>query len=619
LFRNFIIMFSQIDEIKSRLDVAEVIGEYLELKPAGHQSFKALCPFHNEKSPSFFVSRDKQIWHCFGCSLGGDVFEFIKRIDGVEFPEALRILAKKAGVVLKREDAAASNQRTKLLAVEETAARFYEKNLREKDSEPVLEYLREKRGLRDETIKQFRFGYALESWDNLSSYLRKVGFSDKEIIEAGLGIKGQRGIYDRFRGRVMLPIANHHGQVVGFTGRVADFLPSYKKDEDKSGKYINTPETEIYHKRFILYSLDQAKVAIRKSGLGIIVEGNMDAVGLHQAGFTNTVCSGGTALTAEQFSLLARYAQKWILCFDPDAAGEEATKRAFRDCLKTDLEFYALPLPAGLDPDEAVRDNPEIFKNAEKNALPMMEYFFKLALEKFSPSTLEGKKGITKILLPAIKDISSPVEKSHFLKELSLLVNVDEKSLKEAMDKIKAAPAQNHPIVYNLSRSSGKAPPVSREEKISKELLGIIMGRSDFIKAAEQKLLPENFSNSRFAELYKEIVSYYNTAIQGADFKNDFFASFTKFLSVHHPDLAPLASEAALYYEKEFAAKLDEELEEDAVERMQVILREFTRRQIKNLRDKISKAEREKNKERVEELTQEFKILMQELKNLEEK
>src|SRR3989344_8696927 len=200
----------------------------------------------------------------------------------------------------------------------------------------------------------------------------------------------------------------------------------------------------------------------------------------------------------------------------------------------------------------------------------MMEYFFKLALEKFSPSTLEGKKGITKILLPAIKDISSPVEKSHFLKELSRLVNVDEKSLQEAMDKIKAVPAQSHPVAAGRSVSVIKTAPVSREEKISKELLGIIMGRSDFIKAAEQKLLPENFSNSRFAELYKEIISYYNTAIQGADFKNNFFAFFVKFLSIHHPDLAPLASEAALCYEKEFAEKKDAELEEDAVERMQV-------------------------------------------------
>ena len=376
-------------------------------------------------------------------------------------------MAKKAGVVLKREDATASNQRTKLLAVEETAARFFEKNLWEKDAEPALEYLRGKRGLRDETIKQFRFGWARDSWDNLSAYLRKVGFSEKEIIDAGLGIKGQRGIYDRFRGRVMLPIANHHGQVVGFTGRVADFLPSYKKDEDKSGKYVNSPETEIYHKRFILYGLDQAKVAIRKSGLGIIVEGNMDAVGLHQAGFANAVCSGGTALTVEQFSLLARYAQKWILCFDPDAAGVEATKRAFRDCLKTDLEFYALPLPPGLDPDEAVREDPEIFKNAEKNALPMMEYFFKLALEKFPPDTLEGKKGITKILLPAIKDISSPVEKSHFLKELSRLVNVDEKSLREAMDKIKAAHSKPFDCLQSF-KSSSKAS-VSREEKFPKD------------------------------------------------------------------------------------------------------------------------------------------------------
>lgn len=611
-------MSSQIDEIKSRLDVAEVIGEYIQLRPAGSQSFKALCPFHNEKTPSFFVSRDKQIWHCFGCSLGGDIFEFIKRIDGVEFAEALRILAKKAGVVLKREDVTASNYRTKLMAAIETAARFYEKNLWDKDGAYALEYLRTGRGLKDSTIKQFRFGWAKESWDNLSIYLGKAGFSQKEIIDAGLGIKGQRGAYDRFRARLMLPIANHHGQAVGFTGRIGDFLPSYKKDEKEGGKYVNTPETEVYHKRFILYGLDQAKVDIRKSGFGIIVEGNMDAVGLHQAGFANAVCSGGTALTAEQFQLLGRYGQKWILCFDPDSAGVEATKRAFRDCLKTDLEFYALSLPEGKDPDEAVRDNPEIFKNAEKNALPMMEYFFKIALEKFPPDTLEGKKGITKMLLPAIKDIAGPVERSHFLKELSRLVNVDEKSLKEAMEKIKSAPI-GHFAVLGRPQNAAKAPLISREEKIAKELLGVVIGRPDFIKAAEQRLAPESFINGQFIRLYKEIISYYNEKIQNQESQKDFFDSFNKFLSNHHPDLAPLASEAVLCYEKEFSGKKDAELEKEVVERMQILLREFTRTRIKNLRDKISKAEREKDKERMEELTREFQRLTEELKNLEEK
>lgn len=609
---------SQIDEIKSRLDVAEVVGEYVQLKPAGTNTFKALCPFHNEKTPSFFVSRDKQIWHCFGCSLGGDIFEFIKRIDGVEFPEALRILAKRAGIALLRENAAVSNKRTKLLAANEAAARFYEKNLWEnKNAHPVLIYLREKRGLLDKSIKDFRFGFAPESWDFLTNNLRKVGFSDSEILEAGLAINGQRGIYDRFRARVMLPIANHHGQTVGFTGRVADFFPSYKKEDDKSGKYVNSPETEIYRKRFILYGLDKAKVGLRQAGFGLIVEGNMDVVGLHQASFQNTVCSGGTALTNEQFRLLERYASKWIFVFDPDAAGIEATKRAFRDALKTNLEVYALTLPKGLDPDEAVKESPEIFKDAAKNALPMMEYFFKLARDKFSPDNLEGKKGITKMLLPAIRDIADPVERSHFISELSRLVKVDEKTLIEAMEKIKSLPAGTKAV--NLSKKSPKIATVSREEKIAKELLAIIINRPEFIKAVAQKIDAECFLTDRLISLYKETLSYYNTTIRKSDSANDFFNAFRKFLSDRHPDLTSLMLEGSLLYEKEFSGYKEEVFEKEVIERMSVLLRWSVRRKIKLLRDQIANAEREKDKSLVQELTKKFNLLAEELKALEEK
>lgn len=608
---------SQIDDIKSRLDVAEVVGEYIQLRPAGPMSFKALCPFHSEKTPSFFVSKDKQIWHCFGCSLGGDIFEFIKRIDGVEFPEALRILAKKAGVVLKREESVTSNKKTKLLAALETAARLYEKNLWEtRGGEPVLAYLRGKRGLSDETIKVFRMGFALESWDNLSLHLRKVGFSSQEIQDAGLGLHGKLGVYDRFRKRLMLPIANHHGQVVGFTGRIGDFLPSSGPKDDQGGKYVNTPETEAYHKREILYGLDKAKMSLRQLGFGMIVEGNMDVVGLHQAGFTNAVCSGGTALTTDQFSLMKRYAPKWMFVFDPDAAGEEATKRAFRDALQTDLEVYALVLPKGKDPDEVVKDSPELFREASKNALPMMQYFFHIATEKFSPKTLEGKKSITKMILPVIKDLSNPVERSHFLDELSRLVAVEVSALVEAMNKIKPAPT------HTVRTDSGKteahpARTSSREEKISKEILSLILGRPEFMQPIVDRLSPEEFPEDRFVRLYKEAVSYYNTKVHSETESAKESVPFEKILSKNHSDLAPLAAELSLLFEKEFATRDDAFIQKRIAEYLPILMRLSVRKKLQIARRQLSSAEKEHNQDAIKALEQSVQFLMQSLKDLE--
>ncbi|MCK4967627.1 MAG: DNA primase [Candidatus Aenigmarchaeota archaeon] len=280
------------EEIKSRLDIVEVLSEYIELKKAG-ANFKACCPFHQEKTASFVVSPERQIWHCFGCGAGSDIFGFVMKIEGIEFPEALRILAKKANVNLTNQNFNLTSARTNLLDITRLAAMFYQQNLLDSTAgQTARDYLK-KRQVSDEIIKRFQLGYALDSWDNLLKFLIKKGISEKDIALAGLIIKkttsnaSTSDYYDRFRGRLMFPIADAYGNAVGFTGRV---LPSEETNAKKeTAKYVNTPETSIYHKGRILYGLDQAKETIRKNNYVIIVEGNMDVLAFHHAGIHNVV------------------------------------------------------------------------------------------------------------------------------------------------------------------------------------------------------------------------------------------------------------------------------------------------------------------------------------------
>ena len=312
---------SPIDEIKQRLDVVDIVREYVPLQQAG-TNWRARCPFHNEKTPSFMVSKEKQIWHCFGCGKGGDLIEFVKEIEGIEFPEALRILAQKAGVVLRRQDPKVISVKTRLFDLMAEATNFFIGKLNFIEAGQARKYLAE-RGLKEETLKEWQIGWALDSWDELAKYLQNKGFSDNQIVASGMVVKKQSGAghYDRFRGRIMFPIFDVSGSVVGFTGRILI-------ETDKSGgKYVNTPQTTIYDKSRVIFGLDKAKQEIRKKDLAVVVEGQMDVIASHQVGVCNVVASSGTALTNQQVGLLSRYTKNLAFCFDADSAGEQATKR----------------------------------------------------------------------------------------------------------------------------------------------------------------------------------------------------------------------------------------------------------------------------------------------------
>lgn len=424
-------------KIKDRLDIVDLIGGYLKLQKAG-MNYKALCPFHNEKTPSFMVSPARQVWHCFGCQLGGDHFKFLMQIEGLEFLEALKILARRAGVEIKGYSKELSGDKNKSHEISELAAKFFEKQLWESDSgKKALKYLKD-RGLKNETIKEWRLGYAPNTWNSLKKFLKDSGFREEEIFKAGLTVKKDSdNSYDRFRGRIMFPISDINSQIAGFTGRVFEEVTG----EVETGKYVNTPQTLIYDKSRILYGLDKAKIDIRKNDRTIMVEGNMDAIMSYQAGVKNVVASSGTALTNFHLKIIKRYTANLDLCFDQDQAGEVAAKRGIDLALAQGFNVGIVNIAERVkDPADLIKENPQNWVEFSKNSQPLVRFYIEKAFQKYDPRTAIGKKNIAGEVLPVVKLIENKVEQAHWLDELSNKLKIEQKILVEEMIKIKSSP-----------------------------------------------------------------------------------------------------------------------------------------------------------------------------------
>lgn len=403
---------TDVEQIKERLDVAEVVGSYIQLKPAG-RNLKAPCPFHNEKTGSFMVSPEKGIWHCFGCGEGGDIFKFVMKYEGIEFRDALDKLARQAGVSLKprsSEDAKAKKQQEELLRVMELATQYYQASLVKNPT--ALEYAIKKRKLTKQTLKDFQVGYAPDDWNALTNFLTKKGISQTLLKQAGLvGQKqGKSTVYDMFRGRLLFPICNDNGQPVGFAGRVLD--------PEQEPKYLNSPQTPLYDKSRVIFGLHLAKQAIRKEDEVVLVEGNIDVVSSHQAGVRQVVAVSGTALTAEQLKVLSRSTRNLKLCFDGDAAGLKATERAIELSQKLPINLSVIELPEGKDPDDMAQD-PDTWKQAIKNSKPAMDYLLDRLAKEYDLSSAQGKRQYSDHLATSIRRLADPVEQEHYVKRLA--------------------------------------------------------------------------------------------------------------------------------------------------------------------------------------------------------
>jgi len=497
---------SQIDDVKSHLDIVEIVSGYLQLKPAG-TNFRACCPFHQEKTPSFMVSGEKQIWHCFGCGEGGDVFKFVMKMEGMEFPDTLKMLAEKAGVKLEKfaRNSAEDAQKSNLLKVCGEASIFFHKNLLENmGADEARKYL-SKRGIRRDIAGEFNIGFASRDWDLLVRHLSQLGFREEDVFQAGLALKRKsgNGHIDRFRGRIMIPISDINGNVCGFTGRL---LPSEEKNPDAGGKYMNSPQSSVYDKGHILFFLDRAKQAIKKEDAVVVVEGNMDAITCHQFGFKNTVASSGTALTIDQLKLIKRFTKNLFLAFDADLAGETAAKRGIDNALKEEMEIKIIQIPegAGKDPDDCIRKNPELWEKAIADAKSIMEYYFEKAIKKYGAGTLTGRQKIRTALFQEIGQLNDGVARSHWLKRLSEVLNVRESVLYEEFKKYKNPGAKFLPTQV-LAKSKAKP----RSERMSEAMLAILIANPAEILNVASFVIPEMVPG-KAGELYQFFLSCYN-------------------------------------------------------------------------------------------------------------
>jgi len=418
-----------IEKIQNNVDIVEVISGYVSLKKIG-RSYKANCPFHNEKTPSFIVSAEKQIYHCFGCGAGGNVFSFVMKYENIQFPEAVEILAKKAGVVLPRSSRQSDelgSLANHLYEINEMACQFFQ--LRLSANTAAKDYLAT-RGVAEDTIKKLKIGYAPLSWDGLINYFKTKNISAALLEKAGLIIPNDRGgHYDRFRNRITFPIIDLKDRVLGFGARVLDSsLP----------KYLNSPETIIYSKGKNLYGLNLSKEHIKKSGHALIVEGYLDFIVPYQAGVQNIIATLGTALTSEQIKLLKRFGKTVVMVYDPDEAGEAASLRGLDLFISEDVNVYIAELPAGLDPDSYIRKfGTEDFIKLMKSSKNVFEYKFDKLARRFNQNTMNGKANIVSEMLPTISRISNAVLKSGLIKKLAERLSVDEDAIKSELKKVR--------------------------------------------------------------------------------------------------------------------------------------------------------------------------------------
>ncbi len=616
-------MADNISQIKERLNIVDVISGYIKVQKAG-VNFKARCPFHNEKTPSFYISPERQIWHCFGCQKGGSIFDFVMEIDGVEFVEALRILAQRAGVKLESFNPAIQDAKAVLYEICETATRFFEKQLHYSPvGKKALAYLKD-RGLNESTIREFRLGFVPDDWHALGNFLRDCGYKDKDIVDSGLSLKreGGGGIYDRFRSRIIFPIADVNDQVVGFTGRIFEFenSASHQHSEEEGieptadsrqptaaiAKYINTPQTLIYDKSRILYGLNKAKLETRKADRCLLVEGNMDAIMSYQAGVKNVAATSGTALTPSHLQLLQRYTSNLDFCFDTDRAGLIATRRGIGLALSQNLNIKIVHLndPECKDPADYVKKLCQKWAEAVKIAKPVADFYFEKLKSELDLNSVEGKKAVIASLGPLIKRLVSNVERAHWISKIAAILRTKEEAIEA--DLFAAKDDLDSYGGYGPEAKTGEkntlAPPA--EGNIFEEaILAVILKKPSLFRDEIRQL-----NSYQFNPVVGAIISGLNTVdLDGFKF-SDFAETFNDDIKMKL-DFAHLKSQESL---KDFS---DSDLKAEFSSLKNKLDRKSITAELAMLTLDIKTAEANKDKNRLTPLMAKFSDLTQKLKN----
>lgn len=478
-------MTSTVEQVKSRLAITEVIGGYLKLERAG-ANWRARCPFHQEKTPSFFVSPARGTWHCFGCNRGGDLISFVQEIENLDFVGTLKLLAERAGVEFQVPNRALASLKDRLYLLHEAATRYYTEQLLKQPT--VLDYLIA-RGLTTETIKSFRLGFAPAGWRNLGPVLNRQGFKETELITAGLLIAPtdtSRGPYDRFRQRIMFPLFDSVGRIVGFSGRIFG-------GDDKQAKYLNSPDTALYDKSKLLYLYDRARLALRTADRCILVEGQVDALLSHQAGLTETVAVSGTALSQDHLILIKRLTNNLIMAFDADLAGIKAGQRAIELALASGFEVKIAVLPNDCDPADLIRNDPNQWRHAVAEAVHIIDFMLTVLKRQQPNQDGAGRRAlahaIEREVYPFIARLANPLDQAFFINQIAVQFGLPDQVIKEGVEKVKINPPVNGPIQPFAPVPAAR----SRRERLEETVFGLTVWRASLAPVARARIGSEKF------------------------------------------------------------------------------------------------------------------------------
>lgn len=571
-------MNNSVQEIKDRLKIEDVVSQYAQLKKTG-RSFKALCPFHNEKTPSFVVSPERQIAYCFGCNKGGDIFAFVQEMEGIEFVDALKMLAEKAGIELQEYKSdrprATGDVKDQLYKAHEVATAFFEQQL--KESEPgkkVMDYLH-RRGLTDKSIREFRIGYAPDSFEETHDYLLKKGFTKNLLVSSGLALSKEttvEKIYDRFRGRLMFPIRDNLGRIVAFGGRALI--------KEQEPKYVNSPESPIYHKSNVLYGFFQAKPALKHRGEAVIAEGYFDVIAAHQAGVENTVAPCGTALASRQLRLLKPFAQTIHLAFDNDNAGQEAARRAYEMSQEFEFSVKMVVIPEGKDPADYVREHGSEFEQLVGKSVPYGDFYYQKLFETYGTDGVSAKKKILQEFLPFFHFMKSSIEKDDYVRRLAMDLDLKEVQI---YDEIKNFTLPSyHPARSHISLSDEVTTSRIMKKGVEEILLGLMLEFPRIGKLYVEKVDESSFSDE-LKPIYKAYVDQYND--HGFESAGNLIESFPH-------EIKEKAALTSLYVSEKYG----EISEMDAENEIKTLISSLHRKQLdrkrKDLQKKLYEAEK---------------------------
>ncbi|MCX6732211.1 MAG: DNA primase [Candidatus Roizmanbacteria bacterium] len=569
-------MESAIEKLKERIDLVELIGSYVQLKKAG-RNFKGICPFHQEKTPSFVVSPDRQLWRCFGsCGIGGDAIAFYMKYENLSFLEALTDLATRYGIVIEKmpvEDKIV-HYKERLIKVNQVATDFYHYILTKSSiGKPALDYLKN-RSISDKIIETFQLGYSPSSWDSLTRFLHTKKFENKELVDSGLCVQKQMGgsVYDRFRGRVMFPLKDHRGNTVGFSGRILS--------GDSEAKYVNTPETTLYHKRSMLFGLHLTKDAVKKENKIILVEGEFDVIMPFQQGVSAIAAIKGSALTTEQLQLIKRYTNRVYLALDADKAGEEAIRRAIEVAEPMGFELGVIVIDGGKDPDEAVRTNEIEFKKSLEHPIPVYDFLMQMFAKKYPPSDPFNKKQIGEEMAPFLYAITNPIVQSYYIKQLAKLLDVSE----DAAGRVVRGYRKRHLIRPNKQEVQVKKP--LRELVIQQFLLEQLLhapSLTPYMTEIQNIITDDVFTAPSYGKLFTKL---HEKAQEGGTF------DINAFIKTLPAELASVADELYL------KASSDEQSATNSIKHIALeIKRNALRSKLKNILNSASEADEEILKE----------------------